>query len=231
MDEQYNCVQAQINLAKYPPETAKILHRDIFWFYLQDEEFVSKTINEGSADLDKFPASKMCQLAKKYESSKATARHIKQVAGEMQATQIHLMRHQCTELQHGKYKKQKPKAKTRPTQNKNADERQASYSKKTFDSKGAYKQKDRCSKYGDSTHLKGFTCPVKKYQCKSCHKFGHFTSLCFMKGQQKQAYHKHHKPKTHQLTAGTIQAYDSQSDSEGSDHSFCLQLQVKHEQA
>ena len=33
VDEWYNCVQAQINLAKYPPETAKILHRDIFWFY------------------------------------------------------------------------------------------------------------------------------------------------------------------------------------------------------
>ena len=29
-DEWYNVVQAQINLAKYPPETAKILHRDIF---------------------------------------------------------------------------------------------------------------------------------------------------------------------------------------------------------
>ena len=91
VDEWYNCVQAQINLAKYPPETAKILHRDIFWFYLRDEKFVSKTNNEGSVDLDKFPASKVCQLAKKYESSKATARHIKQVASEMQATQIHLM--------------------------------------------------------------------------------------------------------------------------------------------
>ena len=73
VDEWYNCVQAQINLAKYPPETAKILHRDIFWFYLHDEEFVSKTINEGSVDLDKFPASKVCQLAIIYESSKATA--------------------------------------------------------------------------------------------------------------------------------------------------------------
>ena len=30
VDEWYNCVQAQINLAKYPPETTKILHRDIF---------------------------------------------------------------------------------------------------------------------------------------------------------------------------------------------------------
>ena len=159
------------------------------------------------------------------------ARHIKQVAGEMQATQIHLMIHQHTELPHGKYKKQKPQTKPRPTQNKNTDQRQASYNKKTFDPRGVYKQKDRCSKCGDSTHLEGFTCPVKKYQCKSCHKFGHFTSLCFMNSQQKQAYNKHHKPKAHQLTAGTIQAYESQSDSEGSDHSFCLQLQVKCVQA
>ena len=52
-----------------------------------------------------------------------------------------------------------------------------------------------------------------------------------MKGQQKQAYHKPHKPKAHQLTAGTILAYDSQSESEGSDNSFCLQLQIKHVQA
>ena len=32
-NEWYNVVQAQINLAKYPPETPKILHRDIFWFF------------------------------------------------------------------------------------------------------------------------------------------------------------------------------------------------------
>ena len=69
------------------------------------------------------------------------------------------------------------------------------------------------------------------YQCKSCHKFGHFTSLCFIKGQQKQAYHKHQKPKAHQLTAGTIHSYESQSDSEGSENSFCIQLQVKCVQA
>ena len=97
--------------------------------------------------------------------------------------------------------------------------------------RGAQKQKGRCSKCGDSTHLEGFTCPVKKYQCKSCHKFGHFTSLCFMKSQQKQAYHKHCTPKAHQLTPGTIQTYDRQSDPEGSDHSFCLQTQVKHVEA
>ena len=73
VDEWYNVVQAQVNLAKYPPETAKILHCDIFWFFMRDEEFLSKTINEGSVDLEKFPASRVCQLAKKMESLKATA--------------------------------------------------------------------------------------------------------------------------------------------------------------
>ena len=37
------------------------------------------------------------QLAKKLESSKATTRHIKQVSGEPQATQINLLRHQRTD--------------------------------------------------------------------------------------------------------------------------------------
>ena len=35
VDEWYNAVQAKINLAKYPPETSKILHKDIFWFFYE----------------------------------------------------------------------------------------------------------------------------------------------------------------------------------------------------
>ena len=80
VNEWYNTVQAQVNLAKYPPppETAKILHRDIFWFFMRNEEFVSRTISDGSIDLEKFPASRVRQLAKKkLESSKATAHHVK----------------------------------------------------------------------------------------------------------------------------------------------------------
>ena len=50
---------------------------------MRDKDFVSRTINEGSVNLDKFPASKVYQLAKKMESSKATARHIRQVAGDL----------------------------------------------------------------------------------------------------------------------------------------------------
>ena len=94
MDEWYNTAQTQVTLAKYPQETAKILHRDIFWFFLRDGDFVSKTINDSNIDLNKFPPSKLCQLAKKMESSKAIAKHIKVVASDPQATQIHLMCHQ-----------------------------------------------------------------------------------------------------------------------------------------
>ena len=68
VDEWYNAIQTQVALAKYPPETAKILHRDIFWFFLKDEEFVPKTISDSNIDLDKFPTSKVRQLAKKMES-------------------------------------------------------------------------------------------------------------------------------------------------------------------
>ena len=118
VDEWYNAVQAQVNLAKYPPETAKILQRDIFWFFLRDEEFVSKTISDGSVDLEKFPASKVRQLAKKLESSKATTRHIKQVAGDPQAAQINLLRHQRTELPAGKYKKKRSGIKPRQSSHK-----------------------------------------------------------------------------------------------------------------
>ena len=59
IDEWYNAIQAQVNLAKYPLETAKILHRDIFWFFMKDEDFVTKTINEGNVNIQKFPASKV----------------------------------------------------------------------------------------------------------------------------------------------------------------------------
>ena len=70
VDEWYNAVQAQVNLAKYPPETAKIMQRDIFLFFLRDEDFVSKTISDGSVDLEKFPASKSqtaCQKARELQ--------------------------------------------------------------------------------------------------------------------------------------------------------------------
>ena len=57
----------------------------------EDEDSMSKTLNEGCADLEQYQASKVHQLAKKLESSKATARHIKQATNNAQAAQINLL--------------------------------------------------------------------------------------------------------------------------------------------
>ena len=113
-------MQAQVNLAKYLQETVKTLHHDIFWFFLHGEEFVSKTINDSNVDLEKFPTSKVRQLAKKMECSKATVCHIKQVAGDQQAVQINLLRHQHKEIPPGKHKKRRCFVKPKQVSQKNA---------------------------------------------------------------------------------------------------------------
>ena len=121
VDEWYNAVQAQVNLAKYPPEMAKILHHDIFWFLMRDEDSVIKMINEGNVDIQKFPSSKVHQLAKKMESSKATAKHIRQVAGDLPAAQVQLMQHQHTQLPTGNYPRRKQNSTIQPETTKLQD--------------------------------------------------------------------------------------------------------------
>ena len=142
MDEWYYTVQAQVCLAKYPQETANILHHDIFWFILKDEEFVSKTINDSSIDFDKFPASKVRQLAKKMEASKATLHHTKQVVSNPQAVQINLMRHQCTDLPPSKNKRKAFKSRP-PNHKQNTSEQQVPPHKIMFDPKQAHTSKER----------------------------------------------------------------------------------------
>ena len=93
------------------------------------------------------------------EGSKTTAEHIKQVAGDPQAVQINLMRHQCTELLSGKHKKKNPFVKSRQPSHKNAgneNQQVLSHHKKSFDHKNAPRNRDRCSKCGDSAHEEGF---------------------------------------------------------------------------
>ena len=170
------------------------------------------------------------------ESPKATLQHIEQVAGDPQAAQINLLRHQCTELPAGKYKKKRSSLK--PKQSNHKQHGSESYQvqsqhKKCFDAKSAQQNKDRCSKCRDTAHIEGFQCPAKKYQCEACHKFGHFTSLCF---QKKQASSKSKRPKAHQLKAGSVYAKESaicsQSDEDSSsEDSFCLQVKIKHNKA
>ena len=215
MDEWYNPVQVQVNLARYPPETAKILHRDIFWFSLRDEDFVSRTISDGSVNLNKFPASRVCQLAKKLESSKVMARHIKQVSGEPQAAHINLLHHQRTELPQHRYKKKK--SHTRPRQGNSKllhrhDQHQGQKIKgnhfpSTSNRPPPSNNHNRCSKCSDTAWQEGFTCPAKMYQCKVCHKFRHFTSQCFQKKQYLQQ--KYRQQTIHQILAQvkTLSAY------------------------
>ena len=219
-------IQAQVNLTKYHPETAKILHHDIIWFFLCDEDFLSRTITEGSVNLEKFPASRVCQLAKKFKTSKATACHIKQVAGDhLQATQINLMRHRQTELPTNRHnKKRSPTGK--PKLHKAPEISLTSQVKKPCDNRKMHKMPDCCNKCGDSIHAQGFQCPMKKYQCIVCNKYGNFSILCYQK--KNQVHHKNscRKPKVHQLHASPMYAQDSynysQSEESSSDESFCL---------
>ena len=175
-------VQCSTNLgciSQISQETAKILHRDI-----------SKTINDSNIDLNKFPANKVRQLAKKIESSKPTAKHIKQVASDLQAVQINLMCHQCTELQPSKFKrKQKKPFKSRQDNNKQyyneeKQRKRVPHMHETYDNYQAHTSQGRCTKCGDSQHIEGFRCPASKHQCRNCHKYSHFSSLCYKKREE-----------------------------------------------
>ena len=200
---------------------------------------MSRTISDGSIDLDKFPANRVCQLAKKLESSKATVRHIKQVSREPQVTQINLLHHQRTKLPHHRYKKKRSHTKPRLGNNKPCGKDQY-HGQIQYKNKGNHKLPtsnrpppsnnfNRCSKCGDTAHHEGFTCLAKKYQCKACHKFGHFTSQCFQRKQHSQ--HKFRQPKAHQIQVDDL--YDNPdnypSDVSSSEDSFCLQVRIRRQ--
>ena len=196
-----------------------------------------KTINDSNIDLETFTASKVRQISKKLESSRSTARHIKQMSSELQATQVNLLRHQRTGIPPNKSKQKQFSNKSR-AQN-------VRYSSKTNQQQVLYKKKfnprqilncdDRCHKCGDSKHLEGFQCSAHKYPCSNCHRFGHFSSLCHKK-QESFKNTSSRSPKAHQLRCGEVCMPDnsicSQSgDNTSSNESFCLQMQVKSTQA
>ena len=77
--------------------------------------------------------------------------------------------------------------------------------------------------------MEGFQCPAKKFQCNICHRFGHFTSLCY---QEQQASFNSRRPKAHQLQAGIVYAQEKvicrhTEDYSSSDDSFCLQIKMQ----
>ena len=126
-------VQAQVNLAQVPSRNCKNITLRHLLVLLMQCRFHIKNISEGSIDLDEFPASRVWQLKKKFEGSKATACHMKHVAGDPQATQINLMHHQQTELPTNKHnKKRRPIGKLKPYK---APENQVYQVKKQYDNK------------------------------------------------------------------------------------------------
>ena len=115
------------------------------------------------------------------------------------------MRHQHTDLPVSKQKNRKPFVMPIPPSHKNDTSDKQSHYEKSFDDKNAYMNKARCQKCGDSNHIEGFQCLSKKCQCKCCHKYGHFTSLCY---QKKQASFRSRKPKAHMLQVDVVYACD-----------------------
>ena len=103
-------------------------------------------------------------------------------------------------------------------------------SKNIFDSNQA-QRRDRCSKYGDSKHREGFKSPARKFPCKTCNKYAHFTSLCYKK---KISFHSK-TPKVHQLQVGQMYTEDNSICGQSgnlmsSNESFCLQVKIQYPQ-
>ena len=131
------------------------------------------------------------------------------------ATQVNLLRHQRTELPPNKaQRKQFKKKKIRP-QNmgySKEEQHQAPYKKNEYENKKKFnprqilQSEDRCHKCGDSKHIEGFQSSARKYQCRNCHKFGHFSSLCYKK--QESSKKRPRSPKAYQMTSGRLSAED-----------------------
>ena len=90
---------------------------------------------------------------------------------------------------------------------------------------------NKCNRCGDTPHAKGFQCPARKFQCKICHKFGHFTSACFQKNQGQHSSNSFHarKPKAQQLHVGALYTLQDAENSEyesGPEDTFCLQMKI-----
>ena len=82
--------------------------------------------------------------------------------------------------------------------------------------------------------LRGFQCSACKCQCRNCHKFGHFISLCYRK---QESYRKTPRsPKAYKFTSSRLSTQDNSkcghsSDNSSSGESFCLQMKVQAKQA
>ena len=156
------------------------------------------------------------------------------MSSELQATQVNLLRHQCTELSPSKFQRKQRKS-FRSRQANHKYQQEDKQRERLPQVNRRFNEEDRCSKCGDTSHIEGFRCPASRHQCKYCHKFGHFNNLCFKKKQEAGCKRSSRNPKAHQLMVGKYSAegpIDDQADTSVSlsEDSFCLQMKVKHKQ-
>ena len=177
-----------------------------------------------------FQPVKCANLQKKMESSKAMAKHIRQVAGDIPAAQVQLMHHQRTQLPTRNYPRRKSHVTTsQKPQNHKTQEVPMMWKTPIMLQPDA--SSDKCNRCGNTSHAKGFQCPARKFQCKICHKFGHFTSVCYQKGpgHHPSSSTQSRKPKAQQLCAGalyTLHDAESSAYESGPEDTFCLQMKV-----
>ena len=140
------------------------------------------------------------------------------------------MQHQCTQLPAGNYPRRKQTT-TRRWKPQNHKTPEIPTSQKLSDLQKLDVCHDKCTRCGDTLHAKGFQCPARKLQCKICHKFGHFTTVCYQKsqGQQSSNSFQSRKLKAQQLHTGALYTHHdadrSDPDSEKED-TFCLQMKI-----
>ena len=83
-----------------------------------------------------------------------------------------------TELQptKAKWKQHSHKSRSKSHKRYSSEHKNQRQSFKKFDPCQAHKRRHRCLNYGDSKHLEGLKCPARKFQCKTCNKYGHFSA-------------------------------------------------------
>ena len=106
---------------------------------------------------------------------------------------------------------------------------------KKYNNYQACTSQEICTKCGDSQHIEGYRCPASKQQCRNCHKYGHFSRLCYKKREfEHKSSLESRSPKAHQLQICSVCMQDSiccqSEDLSSSKDSLCLQLKVKSTQ-
>ena len=169
-------------------------------------------------------------MAKKLESSKATAKHMKQHTSNTQGTaQINIWRYNHTSQPTKKKKGGKNHTQVKTPSHSNHSSRNSQTNTNLMieiqisvpDVVTPHMHQDLIA-----------YCLAKKYQCKQCTKVGHFTKMCFTKNahMQPQHYHKGKPKQEHQIVVpeqSTDQYKNTHECNDNDDFMIAFQLCVQ----